>query len=150
MRHKTMKVSLAIVVACITFVVAVLAATKASVSGHWYAYLRVLYLAGFSLALLTAWRALSKRKKSQYWSLFKTIHNANLVAVLLAFSSLPFIDHFVDSSLVSNRSYGSVFWSGLVLLLLYGVWHMYAKKYHAAAQHAARADTERRRGTPLR
>jgi len=128
-----MNMSLVIVVACITFVVVVLAATKASVYGHWYTYLLVLYLVGFSLALLTAWLALSQQKKSQYWPLFKTIHNANLVAVLLAFGSLPFIDHFVDSSLVSGRSYGSVFWSGLVLLLLYGVWHMFAKKYHAAA-----------------
>ena len=128
-----MKVSLAIVVACITFVVAVLAATKASVYGHWYAYLSVLYLVGFSLVLAVAWLALSQQKKSQYWLLFKPIHNANLVAVLLAFGSLPLIDHFVDSSLVSGRSYGSVFWSGFVLLLLYGVWRMFAKKYHAAA-----------------
>jgi cytochrome bd-type quinol oxidase subunit 2 len=133
MRHETMKVSLAIVVVCITFVVAVLAATKASVSGHWYAYLRLLYLVGFSLALATTWLAISQQKKSQYWALFKTIHIANLVAILLAFGSLPFIEHFVDSSLVSGRSYGSVFWSGLALLLLYGVWHMLAKKYHAAA-----------------
>lgn len=132
-RHEPMKVSIATVVACSTFVVVVLAAMKASVDGHWYAYLLVLYLVGFSLVLAVAWLALSQQKKSQYWSLFKTIHNANLVGVLLAFGSLPLIDHFVDSSLVSGRSYGSVFWSGFVLLLLYGVWHLFAKKYYAAA-----------------
>jgi len=133
MRHETMKAPLAIIIACCTFVVAVLAATKASVHGHWYTYLWALYLVGFCLALVTAWFSLSRQGKSQYWPLFKAVHLANLVAVLLALGSLPLIEFFVDSSLVSNRSYGSVLWSGLVVLFLYGVWHMFAKKYHAAA-----------------
>jgi len=111
------------------FSVAVLAATKSSVSGHWFWYLRACYFLGFGLTVVLVWFSLSTDRKEKSWSLFGSVQRVSFAAVFLALFSLPFISWFVDPSLVSNRSYGSVLGSGLVLAVFYGVWYLSAKKH---------------------
>ena len=83
--------------------VAVLAATKASVSDHWFWYLRASYFLGFGFVVVAIWLSLSSKQKEKWWQFFRSIFRASLVAVLLALGSLPLVKLFVNPWLVSNR-----------------------------------------------
>ena len=107
-----MKTALTVLAAGSAFFVTVLAATKASVSDHWFWYLRASYFLGFGFVVVAIWLSLSSKQKEKWWQFFRSIFRASLVAVLLALGSLPLVKLFVNPWLVSNRSYGSVLGAG--------------------------------------
>ena len=70
----------------------------------------------------------SPKDKEEYWQFFSLMFQASVTAVLLAVGALSLVEVFVSPSLLSNRSYGSVPGSRLVLLVFYGLWYLLAKK----------------------
>ena len=122
-----------IIVASVTFIVVIIAATKASVSGHMFLRVFYYYFISIGIACFSFWLFMSNSHKYKYLPTFHLIFKSILVAILVALISLPVIDAFIDPSLVSNRSYGVVIWGSIFTLLYYGLWTVISKRVKNSA-----------------
>ena len=110
------------------YVVAVFAATKASVGGHPYKFINmsVFLFVAFIPSLLMFFQ--SRFLESEYQ---KTVHRCfifSIISIVTAMFTLPLVEHCIDASLVSNRSYGSIFWNGVLILIGYKSWKYISDK----------------------
>ncbi|MDD3519362.1 MAG: hypothetical protein PHQ14_13520 [Chromatiales bacterium] len=115
-------------VATIVFLATLAAATKASVHGHWVHYLHGLVLTGVALLLALAWLNANRYLRPDWLGMSRSVFLRAWLATMLVVPALFVTDRLIDSSLVSNRSYGTVAWNALVLLALYGLWRRIARR----------------------
>ena len=110
------------------YVVAVLSATKASVVGHPYKFinLTVFIIAAFLPSLLMVFQ--SRLLENEYQITIRRYFIISIISMITAMLTLPLIEYFIDISLVSNRSYGSVFWDGVFIIVGYKSWKYISTK----------------------
>ena len=111
-----MKILVIIAIVGALVVATVLGATKASVSGHpnWYLSRGSAAVVGFIIGMM----AINKEKISFIST--RQCFLAVLVALGLSVVALPIIDS-IDTQYVSNRSYGHIIGSGIIVIFVYSV-----------------------------
>ena len=125
--------AISIIVASVTFFVVIIAATKASVSGHIFLRIFYYYFISIGVVCFSSWLFMSNSHKYKYLPTFHLIFKSILIAILFALITLPVIDAFIEPSLVSNRSYGIVIWGIIFTLLYYGLWIVVSKRVKNSA-----------------
>jgi len=113
----------------ITYLVIVITATKASVHGHIYHHIRFYYLLGLAVICFTTWFSLNARLRMHMLKTYEITFKGIYFALFAAFVTLIIIDGYIDTSLVSNRSYGTIFWSTILISGCYGIWSKISNKY---------------------
>lgn len=104
------------------YIVSVCAATRASVHGH---PLYLINLTVFAAAALLPSIGIFFMPKSHGPFYMKTVRRYftfSIISMAAAIFTLPLVNHFIDPSLVSNRSYGQIFWNIMLLGAGYYLW----------------------------
>jgi hypothetical protein len=110
--------------------VAIMSATKASLFGHpiHTAKLIVIYVA--ALAPIIFWFLSAKARSADSQRFVSTHYRISIVSMIVVLVILPFIDNYVNTALVSNRSYGSVLGNILFLFIGWLFWKLIAKRHN--------------------
>ena len=125
-----LRCAILLLVSTIGFCVALLAATKASVEGHLFWYVRLTYFMTLGIAPSFVWLFWKSGRNPTTLHLSKLLYLSSFTGILLTLPALQAVNQLIDPSLVSNRSYGVAIGSVVYLLFGYALWYFSVYRPH--------------------
>lgn len=121
---------LLLLASALCFCVALLAATKASVAGHLFWYVRFIYFMALGITPILLWVLWKPGRNQATIDFSNKLYLFSFIGVFLSLPALQVVSDFIDPRLVSNRSYGTAIGSALYLLFGYVLWYYSVYRPH--------------------